>query len=138
MIVATTTATRTARLPRWALAFLAAVLARVLAAAVGLFTAGPASALTASAAQTRVGASAPAAGVVVGPSANISAGQRLGNSSVRHRIVAATGVAAEGDIALLRGMRGAADGSPELGASAKTLGVVAHDVGDVGRVVREG
>ena len=86
-----TMATRTARRPRSALVFLAAV----LAAAVGLITAGPASALTASAAQNAVGASSLAVQVSLGPSTDIIAGQRLGNSPVRPGIVVATGVAAK-------------------------------------------
>jgi hypothetical protein len=95
MIEAMTTAARTARRQRWALALLAAVLAWVLAVAVGVFTAGSASAVTASAVETRVGASHSAAGVVVGLSAGITAGQRLGNDPQRAGIVVATGVAAE-------------------------------------------
>lgn len=90
MIEAMTTATCTAWRPRWALAFLAAV----LAVAVGLFGAAPASAATASAAETRVGASASTATVAVGPSANITAGQRLGNDPPQPGIVVATSVAA--------------------------------------------
>lgn len=84
------TPTRDAHPRRWVLAFLAAV----LAIAVGLFAAAPASAATASAAQNAVGASTSAARVVVGASASITAGQRLGNSPPRSRIVVATGVAA--------------------------------------------
>lgn len=87
--------TRAASLPRRVLAFLAAVLAALLAVAVGLAGGGPASAATTSAAQTRVGASTSADAVVVGPSASITAGQRLGNSPPRAGIVVATGVAAE-------------------------------------------
>ena len=83
-----TTATRTTWRPRWVAVFLAAI-------AVGVFTAGWASAVTTSAAQTRVGASASAAGVFVGPSANITAGQRLGNDPPRAEFVVATGVAAK-------------------------------------------
>ena len=90
MIEAMTTATRTGWRPRWVVAFLAAV----LAVAAGLFTAGPASALTASVAQNAVGASTSAVAVLVGPSAGVAAGQRLGNSPVRPQIVVATGVAA--------------------------------------------
>lgn len=94
MIEAMTTATRTARRPRRVAAFIAAVLAWVLAVAVGLFTAGSASALTASAAESRVGASHSAVAVLVGRSAGITAGQRLGNDPPRPGIVVATGVAA--------------------------------------------
>ncbi len=90
MIEAMTTATRTGWRPRWVVAFLAAV----LAVAAGLFTAGPASALTASVAQNAVGASTSAVAVLVGPSAGVAAGQGLGNSPVRPQIVVATGVAA--------------------------------------------
>ena len=85
-----TTSTRRAHAPAWVLAFLAAVLAVVL----GAFTAGPASALTASAAQNAVGASTPTAQVAVEPSASITAGPRLGNDPPQPRTVVATGVAA--------------------------------------------
>ena len=85
-----TTSTRRAHAPAWVLAFLAAVLAVVL----GAFTVGPASALTASAAQNAVGASTPTAQVAVEPSASITAGQRLGNDPPQPRTVVATGVAA--------------------------------------------
>lgn len=85
-----TTPTREARRPRWVLAFLAAV----LAVAVGLFTAGSASALTPSAPQNAVGAFTSAAQTAVGPSAGITAGQRLGNDPPGHQTVVATGVAA--------------------------------------------
>lgn len=88
---ATTTATRAARWPRWVTAFVAAV----LAVAVGLAGAGSASAVTTSAAQNGVGASTPAAQVFVRLAADISAGQRLGNDLPQHRIVVATGAAAE-------------------------------------------
>ena len=91
MIGPMTTATSTARRPRRVLAFLAAV----LAVAVGLFAAAPASAATTSAAQNTVGASTPAGQVAVGASASISAGQRLGNDPPLPGIVVATGVAAE-------------------------------------------
>lgn len=74
---------------RWVLALLAAV----LAVGVGLFAAGPASALTAPAAQNGVGASTSAAQVVVGASAGVVAGQRLGNDLPQPGIVVATGVA---------------------------------------------
>lgn len=90
-----TTPTRDARPRRWALAFLAAV----LAVAVGLFGAGPASAATTPAAQNAVGASTSAGQVVVGASASISAGQRLGNDPPRSGIVVATGVAAVNPVA---------------------------------------
>ena len=70
------------------------LLAAVLAVAVAVFGAGPASAATTSAAQTRVGASTSASQVVVGASANITAGQRLGNDPPQPGIVVATGVAA--------------------------------------------
>jgi len=93
-----TMATRTARRSRSALMFLAAV----LAVAVGLIAAGPASALTASAAETRVGASASAAEVAVEPSVSITAGQRLGNDPPRPQIVVATGVAANAEAPLIR------------------------------------
>ena len=86
-----TTSTRRAHAPAWVLAFLAAVLAVVL----GAFTVGPASALTASAAQNAVGASTPTAQVAVEPSASITAGQRLGNDPPQPRTVVATGVAAK-------------------------------------------
>lgn len=93
-----TTSTRRAHAPAWVLAFLAAVLAVVL----GAFTAGPASALTASAAQNAVGASTPTAQVAVEPSASITAGPRLGNDPPQPRTVVATGVAANGGMAGVR------------------------------------
>ena len=100
-----TTSTRRAHAPAWVLAFLAAVLAVVL----GAFTAAPASALTASTAQNAVGASTPTATASVGPSANITAGQRLGNDPPRAEFVVATGVAAEtGGSVLNFGSRAAA------------------------------
>ena len=85
-----TTPTRDAHPRRWVPAFLAAVLAVVL----GVLGAGPASAATATAAQNGVGAFSSAAQVVVGASAGVVAGQRLGNSPVLPQIVVATGVAA--------------------------------------------
>lgn len=90
MIKAIATATRAAWRPRWALAFLAAV----LAVAVGPFGAGPESAAAACAAQTRVGASHSTVGVVVGSSTGITAGRRLGNDPPWTQMVVATGVAA--------------------------------------------
>lgn len=86
-----TRVTRTATRPRWAPALQAAILAIL----VTLFGAGSVSAATASAAQTRVGVSQSTAAVLVGSSANISAGERLGNDTPRPGIVVATGVAAE-------------------------------------------
>ena len=77
--------------PPWSVVFIVAF----VALAVGLFGAGPASAATASAAETRVGASHSTATVLVGLSAGITAGQRLGNGLPQPRIVVATGVAAE-------------------------------------------
>lgn len=85
-----TTATRTAWRPRWALAFLASVLAVLIAA----FGAAPASAATTRGAQDGVGASTSAGQVAVGLSASISAGQQLGSDPPRPQIVVATGVAA--------------------------------------------
>lgn len=98
MVEAVTPANGTAWRARWALVFLAAV----LAVAVGLFGAGPASALTASAAQNAVGASHSTTAVAVGPSADIAGGQRLGDSPVRRQIVVATGVAAEAEVPPLK------------------------------------
>jgi hypothetical protein len=80
--------------PPWSVVFIVAF----VALAVGLFGAGPASAATASAAETRVGASHSTATVLVGLSADITAGRRLGNSPVRHQIVVATGVAAKCEV----------------------------------------
>jgi hypothetical protein len=104
MIEPMTTATRTAWRPRWVIAFLVAV----LAVAVGLFGAGPASAATTPAAETRVGASHLAAGTVAGLSAGITAGQRLGNNPPRAQIVVATGVAAEAEASVVATERTAA------------------------------
>lgn len=75
---------------RW-LGFLLPALVAVL---VTLFGAGTASAATASAAQTRVGAHTLVAQVVVGPHGGIGAGQRLGNDPPAYDFVLATGVAA--------------------------------------------
>jgi hypothetical protein len=86
-----TTATRHTARPRWALAILAAV----LAVAVGLVAAGPASAATATTARNAVGALTSAGQVVVGASASISTGQQLGNDPLQRQVVVATGVAAE-------------------------------------------
>jgi hypothetical protein len=83
--------TRRAHPRRWAPTLLTAV----LAVAVAAFGAGPASAATTSAAQTRVGASTSVSHVVVGASAGVVAGQRLGNDPPRVWIVVATGVAAD-------------------------------------------
>ncbi|HEY0259680.1 MAG TPA: hypothetical protein VGC18_07505 [Lacisediminihabitans sp.] len=83
--------TRRAHLRRW----IPALLAAVLAVAIGLLGAAPASAATGSAAQNGVGASTSASQVTVGPSASISAGQRLGHDPPQPQIVVATGVAAE-------------------------------------------
>jgi hypothetical protein len=77
--------------PRW-LGFLLAALVAVL---VTLFGAGTASAATAIAAQTRVGAHTLVAQVLVGPDGGIDAGQRLGNDHPAYDSVLATGVAAE-------------------------------------------
>jgi hypothetical protein len=77
--------------PRW-LGFL---LAALVAALVTLFGAGTASAATASAAQTRVGAHTLVAPLVVGPVGGIGAGQRLGNDLPAYDSALATGVAAE-------------------------------------------
>jgi len=85
-----TTRARRTHSPRWALAFLAAAGAVLVA----VFGAAPASAATAPGAQTRVGTSTSAGQVVVGASASVVAGQRLGNDPPQAGIVVATGVAA--------------------------------------------
>ncbi len=74
------------------------------------------------AAQNAFGVSTPVMINTVGAATGIGAGQRLGESLPQLGIVVATAVAAEDGPMLYRGMRGAADGSPELGNSAKTLG----------------
>jgi len=76
-------------------AFLAVVLAAVLAVGAPPLGAGSASAVTASAAETRVGASTSAVIDTVGSPAGISAGQRLGSTVLQPQIVVATAVAAE-------------------------------------------
>jgi hypothetical protein len=58
------------------------------------FTAGTASAATRAAAETRVGASSFAAGVVVGPIADVSSVQRRIDGTLQAKFVMATGVAA--------------------------------------------
>lgn len=85
-----TATTRHPHAPAWIVAFLGALLAVL----VVVFGAGLASAATPSAAENRVGASHSTAEVVVGSSANITAGQRLGNDPPRAEFVVATGVAA--------------------------------------------
>lgn len=97
MIETMTAATCTATPPRRALALLAAV----LAVAVGLFGAAPASALRASTAQTGVGASASAAEVAARPSTDITAVQRAWNGPPQAQIVVATGVAAQAEASVL-------------------------------------
>jgi hypothetical protein len=94
---------RRTRRPRWAPALLAALL-MVLIATLGTASA---SAATVSVAETRVGASNIAGQVAVGPSASITAGQRLGNSRPRAEVVVATGVAAEGALPELSASRAA-------------------------------
>jgi len=83
--------------PRWPGFFLAAL----VAALVTSFGVGTASAATATAAQTRVGAHTPAAQIAVGPGVGIGAGQRLGNDAPAYDFALATGVAAKagGEIA---------------------------------------
>lgn len=76
--------------PRWALSFLAAIVA--VLTIIGL--AGTASAATTGTAETRVGASTEPAAVAVGPPEHITAGQRLGEAPDRVVTVVATGVAA--------------------------------------------
>ena len=78
------------------------LLAALVAALVTLFGAGTASATTATAAQTRVGAHTPAGQVVVGPGAGIGAGQRLGNNPPAYDFVLATGVAAKAEGAAVK------------------------------------
>ena len=103
------TATRTAWRPRWVLAFLAAAVAVLVA----VFGAAPASAVTASTTQNGAGASTSAGQVVVGASAGVVAGQRLGNGPPRAQVVVATGVAAE--TAGAAETAAATDAAPELG-----------------------
>lgn len=124
MIEAMTTATRTAWRPRWALALLAAV----LAVGAGLSGAGPASALTVSAAETRVGASHSAAGVAVGPSTGITAGQRLGNDPPRAGIVVATVVAANTATALSRPSSRVLGANLEAAGAVRPAGSAAHHI----------
>ena len=96
-----TTTTQQRTTPRWALSFLAAIVA-VLAV---VFAAATASAATAAGSETRVRASGFVVEVPVGPPEHISAGQRLGEAAERVVTVVATGVAAE-DVGLsARGLR---------------------------------
>ena len=71
------------------------VLAALAAALIGLLGAGTASAATAPAAETRVGASTPATSNVVGVHESVSAGQRWGHAPPQAETVVATGVAAK-------------------------------------------
>jgi hypothetical protein len=71
------------------------LLAALVAALVMFLGAGTASAATATAAQTRVGAHTLVAQVAVGPDGGIGAGQRLGNNLPAYDSALATGVAAE-------------------------------------------
>ncbi len=77
--------------PRWALSFLAAIVA--VLTIIGL--AATASAATTGTAETRVGASAVVVEPLVGPPEHITAGQRLGNDPARVVTTVATGVAAK-------------------------------------------
>lgn len=98
--------------PRWVLSFLAAIVA--VATIIGLAAAS--SAATTVTAQTRVGASAEPATVLVGPPKHISAGQRLGNDPARVVHAVATGVAANPAIGFAEG----------LGKTALTPGRLQH------------
>ncbi|MFZ1486009.1 Hint domain-containing protein, partial [Nostocoides sp.] len=71
------------------------LLAALAAALIGLLGAGTASAATAPAAETRVGASTPATSNVVGVHESVSAGQRWGHAPPQAETVVATGVAAK-------------------------------------------
>ena len=75
------------------------LLAALVAALVMFLGTGTASAATATAAQTRVGAHTLAAQVAVGPHSGIGAGQRLGNNPPAYDSALATGVAAETGLA---------------------------------------
>jgi hypothetical protein len=77
--------------PSWA-GFL---LAALVAALVMILGAGTASAVTAFAAQTRVGAHTPVAQILVGLDGGVGAGQRLGNHHLAYDFALATGVAAK-------------------------------------------
>jgi hypothetical protein len=77
--------------PRWP-GFL---LAPLVVALVMFLGAGTASAATATAAQTRVGAHTLVTQIAVGPHVGIGAGQRLGNDPQAYDFALATGVAAE-------------------------------------------
>lgn len=77
---------------RWALPFLAALIAALAAILLGT----TASASAAGVAETRVGALNVAVEVSVVPPQHIAAGQRLGNDGQRVVVVVATGVAAKG------------------------------------------
>ena len=116
IVEAMATAPRHAHRPRWALAFLA-VLVAALTSVVGV---APAPATTGFVSQNGVGASTSAAPVVVGPDAGITAGQRLGNDPPQAGIVVATGVAANtgGDAQALLA---------SIGQEGKTAGVL--DIG---------
>jgi hypothetical protein len=78
------------------------------------------------AAYTYDGSSQPSAETPGAPNAGTATGRSIltlaSSHPVRPRSAATSGFAAEDGTTLYRGMRGAADGTPELGSSAKTLG----------------
>jgi len=82
---------------------LSLVVALLAALAVGLIVT-TAAASAASVAETRVGASSVAVGVLVGPPEHVSAGQWLRNEPVRVVVVVATGVAANSESFVYRGV----------------------------------
>lgn len=88
----TTAASQETTSRRWALPFLAALVA-VLAT---ILSAATASAATTGGTETRVGASNVAVDVLVEPPEHVSAGQRLGKDAARPGTAVATGVAAKG------------------------------------------
>jgi hypothetical protein len=98
-----------------AIAALAAVLALVLPLT-------PPSASAAPAAGTRVGAHHPATILLAGLPQPVSAGNGRCEAAMQAQFASGACVAPEDGLNLYRGMRGSADGSPELGPSASKLG----------------
>jgi hypothetical protein len=95
-----TTRTQQRTTQRWVLPFLAALVA-VLAT---ILSAATASAATTGVAETRVRASSVVVEVPVGPPEHIAAGQRLGEEPARVVTVVATGVAANSEKFVYRGV----------------------------------
>jgi hypothetical protein len=109
-------------IPSRVVALLAAAVLAVVAALT--LTASPAVAEVGPAAQTRVAASDPALGAGVGAEGSVLAGERRGTTTSQPGTVVGSCVAPQtGGGWLYRSMKAAADGFPEVGATARTVGV---------------